>query len=144
MEKAERFTLPFRWKLSLIIISVCAVSLLAALGSYYAFDVIRFHNEIVARIEATQQLLMESLVASLEKDPTATDLALDKLRSDNLIVAAAVYSTSNRLLCKYIKGGANEFIPLPKVVNLNISTNEVTMFRPILNKEGRKLGTLYM
>ena len=146
MEIAERFTFPFRWKLSLIIISVCAVSLLAALGSYYTFEVYRFRSEIVARLDASQQLLMESLVVSLEKDPTATDLPLDKLRSEDLIVAAAVYSTSNRLLCKYIKGGANEFIPLPRVVPFNpsISTNEVTLFRPILNKEGRKLGTLYM
>ena len=146
MEIAERFTLPFRWKLSLIIISVCAVSLLAALGSYYTFEVYRFRSEIVARLDATQQLLMESLVAALEKDPTTTALPLDKLRNDNLIVAAAVYSASNKLLCKYIKEGANEFIPLPRVVPFNpsISTNEVTLFRPILNREGRKLGTLYM
>jgi len=145
MEIAERFTLPFRWKLSLIIISVCAVSLLAALGSYYAFEVYRFRNEIVARLDATQRLLMESLVSSLEKDPAATDLSLGTLKSDNLIVAAAVYSANNKLLSKYVKEGANEFIPLPRVVNFfNISTNEVTLFRPILNKEAKKLGTLYM
>jgi len=145
MEIAERFTLPFRWKLSLIIISVCAVSLLSALGSYYAFEVYRFRNEIVARLDATQRLLMESLVSSLEKDPAATDLSLGTLKSDNLIVAAAVYSANNKLLSKYVKEGANEFIPLPRVVNFfNISTNEVTLFRPILNKEAKKLGTLYM
>jgi len=121
MEIAERFTLPFRWKLSLIIISVCAVSLLAALGSYYAFEVYRFRNEIVARLDATQRLLMESLVSSLEKDPAATDLSLGTLKSDNLIVAAAVYSANNKLLSKYVKEGANEFIPLPRVVNFLIS-----------------------
>ncbi len=44
MPEPGRFTIPFRWKLSLVIISVSAVSLLTATGSYYLFEVYRFQN----------------------------------------------------------------------------------------------------
>ena len=58
MEKPERFTLPFRWKLSLVIISVCAVSLLAAIVSFYSLEVYRFNNEIYRQLEVTHRLLL--------------------------------------------------------------------------------------
>ncbi|MDD2764123.1 MAG: response regulator [Opitutaceae bacterium] len=144
MEKVERFTLPFRWKLSLIIISVCAVSLLTAIGGYYSYEVYRFHNEIYRRVEATQRLLLDSIVTALQKDPTAADLSLQTLQSDEVIVAAAVYSADNKLLAKYIKSGASEFIPLPQRINLNFSTDQVVAFHPLRSKEGKVLGTLYL
>src|SRR5512135_3579940 len=103
MENAPRFTLPFRWKLSLIIISVCAVSLLAAIGSFYFLEVLRFHNEIFRRMEATQRLLMQNIVTVLAKDPAATNLPLSALQNDEMIVAAAVYAADNRLLAKYVR-----------------------------------------
>ena len=144
MEKAERFTLPFRWKLSLVIISVCAVSLLAAIGSYYVLEVLRFQNEVNQRMEATQHLLRVGTVASLEVDPTGSSLSLSALRTDDTIVAAAVYSTENKLLAKYIKPGSNEFIPLPQRINFNLSTDRVVTIHQLRSQDGRMLGKLYL
>jgi len=144
MAMADRFTLPFRWKLTLLIISVCAVSLLAAIASYYVLEVLRFQNEVNQRMESTQRLLREGMVANLETDPTGSTLSLGALRSDDMIVAAAVYSPENKLLAKYIKPGSNEFIPLPQRINFNLSTTRVVTFQELRSQDGRLLGKLYL
>ena len=58
MKKTERFFLPFRWQLSLLIISVCAVSLAAAMASFYSIERYRFNNEYYRRLETTHSLLI--------------------------------------------------------------------------------------
>ncbi|HTT57058.1 MAG TPA: response regulator [Opitutaceae bacterium] len=144
MEKADRFHLPFRWKLTLLIISICAASLLAAFTSYYVYEVLRFQNEVNQRMESTQRLLREGLVANLDSDPTGATLSLAALRADDTIVAAAVYAPDNKLLAKYIKPGSNEFIPLPQRVNFNLSTTRVVTFQELRSQDGRLLGKLYL
>jgi len=144
MAKTARFALPFRWKLSLVIISVCAASLLTATASYYLFEVYRFQHEVSRQLETTQRLLIDAIVAALEKNPATTDFPLRTLQSDDTIVAAAVYSRTNRLLAKYIKPGAAEFIPLPQRFTLSIKTNQVVTFHPLRNPSGQFFGTLYI
>jgi hypothetical protein len=51
MNKTERFFLPFRWQVSLLIISVCALSLVAAMASFYSIERFRFNNEIYRRLK---------------------------------------------------------------------------------------------
>ena len=144
MEQADRFHLPFRWKLTLLIISVCAVSLLAAFTSYYVYEVLRFQNDVNQRLESTQRLLREGLVANLEADPAGGTLALNALRNDDTIVAAAVYSPENKLLAKYIKPGSNEFIPLPQRVPFNLSTTRIVTIKELRSPDGRFLGKFYL
>ena len=144
MEPATPFTIPFRWKLSLLIISVCAVSLMAAIGGLYLLEVFRFQNEIYHRLQGTQRLLIETIVGAMEKDQAAPDVSLASLQADETIVAAAVFSSGNRLLVKYIKPGAAEFIPLPQHINLSLSTDQVSTFITLRAKDGRELGKLYL
>ncbi len=144
MEKRVLPSLPFRWKLSLIIISVCAVSLLAAIGSFYFLEVLRFHNEIGRRLESTQRLMMRNLVTALEADPTGASVSLTALQSEEIVVAAAVFSTDNRLLAKYIRPGSNEFVPMPQRINLSFSTDQVVTLHQLRSDSGRVLGNLYL
>jgi signal transduction histidine kinase/DNA-binding response OmpR family regulator len=144
MEKADRFSLPFRWKLSLLIMGVCAVALLAATTSYYVLEVLRFQNEVNQRMEATQRLLREGIIATLESDPTGSSLSLAALGTDETIVAGAVYSPDNKLLAKYIKPGSNEFIPLPQRINFNLSTTRVVTIDQLRSADGQILGKLYL
>lgn len=144
MEKPVRFTLPFRWKLTLVIISVCAVSLLAAIVSFYSLEIYRFNNEIYRQLEVTHRLLLENLATTLVKEPTEIGQALDSLKNDEITVAAAVYSPDNRLLAKYIRPGTGEFIPLPQRIHLSFATDVVVIFRPLRDGDGRLLGTFYL
>jgi signal transduction histidine kinase/CheY-like chemotaxis protein len=145
METPERFTLPFRWKLSLVIISVCAVSLLAATVAFYSLEVYRFNSAIQLQLEVTHRPLMDSLVAALSKDPTGANLSLSSLGKDELTVAAAVYSPESKLLAKFIRPGVPEFIPLlQRIRQQGLSTDQVLILRPLLDNEGRRLGTFYL
>ena len=144
MEKTDRFSLPFRLKLSLIIISVCAVSLAAAIGAFYSMEVYRFNNESYRRLEATHALLKERLADALARDPAAARQVLAALESDESVVAAAVFSPDKRLLARYIKAGSNEFIPLPQRIRLSLSTDHVVIFDPLRSRDGHLFGSFYL
>ncbi len=144
MDKPRRMHLPFRWKLTLIIISVCALSLLAAMGSYYLLEVLRFQNEISRRIDSTESLLRPNIVHSLERDPTGRDLSLAALENDDIIAAAAIFSPDDTLLAKYIRPGSNEFIPLPQNVHFSLSTNRLARSYNLIDRNGKLLARLYL
>lgn len=144
MEKTERFSLPFRLKLSLVISSVCAVALAAAIVSFYSMEVFRFNSESYRRLEVTHALLMEKIVTALATDPATVSQALITLQTDDTVVAAAVFTPEKRLLARYIKSGSNEFIPLPQRIRLSFSTDHVVIFDPLRGRDGRVLGSFYL
>ena len=144
MEKSDRFSLPFRLKLSLLIISVCAVSLAAAIIAFYSMEVYRFNNESTRRLEATHALLKERLIALMASDPTGVRSAIASLESDESVVAAAVFSADKRLIARYIKAGSDEFIPLPQRIRQNFSPGHVILFDALSNRDGHLIGSFYL
>ncbi len=135
--------LPLRWRLTLLITTICAVTLLMAFGGYLTVEWYKAHQTLQDRMESNQRLLVQNAVSILSHDPKATDFGLHTLESDPTIVAAAVYSADNKLLAKYVRPGVEEFIPFAKSTTLNFSSDKVTIFRP-LRYEGQILGTLYL
>lgn len=135
--------LPFRWKVSVLTIFVCALSLSAALAAFYLFEVYRFRHETAAEMDSAAALVTDSAISSIESNPAPLDVSLQSLGKMPNVVAAAIYSPENRLLAKYIKQGSNEFIPRPTRINFNFSNDEVVIVRA-LRKDGNTLGTLYV
>jgi signal transduction histidine kinase/CheY-like chemotaxis protein len=135
--------MPLRWRLTLLITSICAVTLLAAFGGYLAVELVKIRSTVSDRMESTMRLLVENATAILVRDPTATNFPLKSLASDPTIVAAAVYSADDHLLTKFVRPGVDEFIPRPRGITLNFSTDQVIIFRP-LRHEGQQIGTLYL
>jgi signal transduction histidine kinase/DNA-binding response OmpR family regulator len=144
MEKTKRFSLPFRLKLSLLIMSVCAVSLAAAIISFYSMEVYRFDSESYRRLEATHALLMERIVSALATDPASVSQTLTALETDGTVTAAAIFSPEKKLLGRYIKAGSNEFIPQPQRIRMSFSTNHVVLFAPLRGRDGHVYGTFYL
>ena len=144
MEKTERFSLPFRWQLSLLIISVCAVSLAAAMVSFYSMERYRFNNEIYRRLETTHSLLIDRMISTLSDNPAAANDVLSALQTDDMVVAAAVYSPDRKLLAKYIKRNSAEFIPLPQRINLNFGADRLVIYRQLRGRDGHLFGTFYL
>gem|GEM_PF-6790960 len=136
--------MPLRWRLTLLITLICTLTLAAAFVGYLALEVSRLHEEVARNSQSTQRLLVESVTAVLERDPTATDFpVLNTLKNDDTIVAAAVYSPDDRsILEKYVRG-TDEFIPRPKLFSPSFSTDEVIIFRPLV-RDNHKLGTIYL
>jgi len=117
--------------------------LLTAFGSYIVVEWFKIKQSFQDRMETNQRLLVQNTIAILSHDPKATDFPLSTLESDPTIVAAAVYSADNKLLAKFVRPGAVEYIPFAKGTRLNFSAGNVTIFRQ-LSYEGQKLGTLYL
>ena len=135
--------MPLRWRLTLLITSICAVTLLTAFGGYLIVEWYKIKQSVQDRMEANQRLLVQNTINVLSRDPKATDFGLNSLEADSTIVAAAVYSADNKLLAKFVREGAVEYIPFAKGTTLNFAADQVTIFRPLMF-DGRKVGTLYL
>ena len=85
--------MPLRWRLTLLITSICAITLLAAFGGYLAVELLKIRQSVTDRMESTMRLLVANATSILERDPTATNFPLSTLQSDPTVVAAAVTMT---------------------------------------------------
>ncbi len=135
--------LPFRWKLTLLILLVCTISLGVSFVGFYLYDGIRFRDELERRIESTKRLLLENAATSFERNPEAIKFPVQMLTAEREIVAAAIYSADGRLLAKYIKEGSSEFIPPPQRFQNLFNTDRTIVLAPI-RKGNVTLGTLFI
>ncbi len=140
--------LPFRWKLTLLIMLVSGVTLGLAFFSLYMQDTIRFETEVGRRLDNSRRLAIGTLVPLMEQGQTVTDHHLATLLSgDSDIVAAAVYSPDNRLLARYIRAGAGEeFIPHPtgSISRIFSADRSVVLAALRSDRLPRPLGKLYL
>ena len=135
--------MPLRWRLTLLITSICAITLLAAFAGYFVVELLKIRRSVTDRMETTQRLLVDNVTNILVQDPKATSFSLASLEADQTVVAAAVYSADNKLLAKFVRAGEVEYIPLPRPITINLSTEGVPIFRPLIH-DGQKIGAIYL
>ncbi len=138
--------LPFRWKLTLLIMLVSGVTLGLAFFGLYIQDTIQFQGQLDRRLEDTRRVARDALLPLLEKQEPITDRQLMVLLSgDSDIVAAAVYSQKNKLLARYIRPGAEEYIPHPaSSLGRLFSADRGVVLAPLRTSGQQVLGTLYL
>ncbi|MDB6115312.1 MAG: rpfC 5 [Lacunisphaera sp.] len=136
-------SLPFRWQLTLFIVTICGVTLMLAFAGLYLYDKRQFNAEVDGRLEKTRVLLLENIVPLLEQNPNTTDLSLTLLGADPQVAAAAVYSADNKLLARYIRPGTNEVIPAPQRIN-QLLANDPAVTWSRISSGNRTLGNLYL
>ena len=134
-------TLPFRWRITLLVTSVSLLSLCAAFGGFLFWEVLRYRAQVASDLESTQALLVERVTSRLVADPSGETIKLDDLRATDSILAGAVYSLDNRILARYVKEGHQEFVPRP--FRTNVYPNAVTTFK-FLTYEGEQVGIIYL
>ncbi len=135
--------LPFRWKLTLLILLVCTISLSVSFIGFYIYDGVRFNSELDRRLDSTKRLVLDRATAAIEANAEKPNLSLQFLEKEPEIVVAAIYSTENRLVAKYIKTGSSEFIPPPQRFSNLFSINDRTVIlSPIRANDQRVVGTL--
>jgi len=135
--------LPFRWKLTLLILLVCTISLSVSFVGFYIYDGVRFNSELDRRLDSTKRLVLDRATAAIEANAEKPNLSLQFLEKEPEIVVAAIYSTENRLVAKYIKTGSSEFIPPPQRFSNLFSINDRTVIlSPIRANDQRVVGTL--
>ncbi len=137
-------SLSFRWQLTLFILMICGVTLSLALVGLYLYDQRQFTLEVQSRLEKTQLLMVNNLTPLLEQNPEAADLQLGALGVDAQIAAAALYTPDGKLLARYVRLGAHEFIPpLPKGMLKSFDNLRLVTWTPITS-DSKTIGQLYL
>ena len=134
--------LPFRWKLTLLILLVCTTSLGVSFVGFYVYDGIRFRDEVDRRLDSTKRLIMQRAESAIDRGQVL-DLPVEALTAQREIVAAAIYSQEGKLLAKYIKAGATEFIPPPQRFAGLFNTDRTIILAPI-RRGDITIGTLFI
>ncbi len=106
--------LPLRWKLTLLILLICAVSLAASFAGFFVYDSVRLRSVEKERLESVKRHLVDSVVAAFERNPEAPVVSFQTLEQEPWILAAGVISDKNLLVARYSKMGSEEFIPRPQ------------------------------
>jgi signal transduction histidine kinase/DNA-binding response OmpR family regulator len=111
---------------------------------FYIYDGIRFHDELERRVDSAKRLVIDRAAAAIESAPDKPLLALNHLDAEVEIVAAAIYNAEGKLLAKYIKSGASEFIPPPQRFSTLFNTDRTVILTPIRGTDQKVLGTLFI
>ncbi len=135
--------LPFRWKITLLITLVSGVTLALSMTGLYIHDVYEFRAEVERRMNATQSVIVDQVASELRAGTRTLVLPEASLLADPQIVAAAIYSSDNRLLARYVRPDSNEFIPTPSRIAQALTTERGVVVSPI-RVEGQIVGTLYL
>ena len=137
--------LPFKWKLTLVIMLTCVVSLLAACAAFVLFDIYQFRQGEIRELEAQVKMVSSATAVALARaDEPAVGASLTGLKSREQVVAAAVYDSGGSIIAHYIKRESGERIPATPTTLLNrFSGNYLVVSRSIVAGD-RRVGTVYL
>ena len=146
--------LPFKWKLTLILMATSVFSLLVGSLAFAWYDNYLFRDAMIKELQATASNTAEVIGALSDASMTAgnreaVDKALSSLKDKDqpLIVAAAVYTTGDTVISSYTKTGSGETIPpRPLKSQTSLEGDRLTVFRPInsIRSDRGWIGTLYL
>ena len=146
--------LPFKWKLTLILMATSVFSLLVGSLAFAWYDNYLFRDAMIKELQATASNTAEVIGALSGASMTAgnreaVDKALSSLKDKDqpLIVAAAVYTTGDIVISSYTKTASGETIPSrPLKSQTSLEGDRLTVFRPInsIRSDRGWIGTLYL
>jgi len=146
--------LPFKWKLTLILMATSVFSLLVGSLAFAWYDNYLFRDAMIKGLQATASNTAEVIGALSDASMTAgnreaVDKALSSLKDKDqpLIIAAAVYTTGDSVISSYTKTGSGETIPpRPLKSQTSLEGDRLTVFRPInsIRSDRGWIGTLYL
>ncbi|MDB6126886.1 MAG: rpfC 5, partial [Verrucomicrobia bacterium] len=136
--------MPLRWRLTLLITTVCAVTLLIAFGGYLAIEWINVRKAWQDRTETVSRTLVDTVTPILVHDPKTTSFNLAAIEGDPSVVALAIYSLDGKLLYKHVRPGADEFIPRPKGTTFEFTATQGRIWRILYNQEQKIVGSVYL
>ncbi|HYT59607.1 MAG TPA: response regulator [Haliangiales bacterium] len=136
--------LPFKWKLTLILMATSVFSLLVACAAFVWYDNYLFRQSMIRGLQADANIFsINSRSALVSGNKEDLHSALKALGGKD-IVAAAVYSRDDTPLSRYVKEGSGEVIPSrPSRWQYNIAGDYLVIFRPVVSG-GMKIGTIYL
>lgn len=135
----------FKWKLTMIVMFSCVVSLVAACAVFVLFDIHLFRDAAVTELEAQAKILSKASVETIRAhDQEALDGALAVLRSKEEVTASAVYDIEGKVIGSYFPAGAPHELPAkPDALLSRFEGDYLVMFQAIRDGAER-VGTIYL
>ncbi len=137
--------MPLRWRLTLLITLVSTLTLGAAFGGYFGFEVLRLQDDVTKNSqEFTSQLAVtvSDFLAS-GSEPSTKDWQ-NWITNHDTIVAVVVYSPTGKVLSSYIRPGSGASIGSLRSAYVNFSTDEAVIPTKLVDRNNRRLGTLVL
>jgi signal transduction histidine kinase/DNA-binding response OmpR family regulator len=135
--------LPFKWKLTLVLMATTVFSLLVACAAFFWYDNYLFRQSVIQGLQSDANSLSAiSPAAILSRNTNSLNKALEALASKD-IVAAAVYTRDDALLSEYKKDGGEVIPSKPSRLQYSFAGEHLVIFRPVAY-EGVKVGTIYL
>jgi len=133
-------------KLTVIIMSITAVTLLLACVVMVAYDLVTYRREMVADLSTLAEAVASNSTAALTfHDDQAAQEVLRSLRTQPHIIAACLYTQDGNVFATYVRGGqdSNFSPPRPRPEGSVSANGRFLLFRPVmLAKE--QIGTVYL
>ncbi len=138
-------SLPIRRKLTWIILLICGTVLLLAATAIALYEVYDFRRAMARDTTVLADVVASNVAGTLAfDDETAARGALRALRSEDHVVAAALYRNDGKLFVDFRRDGMKDVLPAkPGTDGAVFHDGGLTVFRPVLHNE-RRLGTLYV
>jgi two-component system, sensor histidine kinase and response regulator len=117
MKMGARYrNLPIRQKLRLIIMATVAAALILACAAFLVYDQIALRNSLLASTAVTAEMIGSNSTGALSfGDQKAATELLRTLRAQRSLVAAALYSANGQLFAVYLRDGAQQHTPFPRL-----------------------------
>ena len=146
MRLSDYRRLPLRTKLMIMLLVTSELMLVCAGVGFFTYDHFATQRGKVEHLEVLARFIEASTAEPLRRyELDAVPAILDKLRSEPLVVAAAVYSRQGLLVGEY-RRDASDGVPFPvdpEPSGHRYAGGYLTVFRKI-RVEGEAVGTIYL
>ncbi len=137
--------LPIRRKLKWIILAICSFVLLLAVTAIALYEVFAFRRALARDTVVLADVVAANVSGTLAfDDEMAARVALSALRSEEHVLAAALYQEKTGLFARYVRPGAEHVFPdSPGALRAEFENRGLQVVRPV-HQNGRRLGTIFV
>ncbi len=134
-------------KLTAVAMVTSSVALLVACVAFVAYDYFTFRAGMAVDLGVAAQGVELNILPALDfKDAQFAENVLGSLRARGDVIAACVFDEEGQPFGKYVRDGQEGFVPPPARVGgpAYFEGDRLRVFRDIVNKESKKVGSIYI
>jgi signal transduction histidine kinase len=138
--------IPIRRKVMAILLLTCGAVVLFTCAAFFSYELVTFRRTTVSQLTTLGEIIAANSTAALafENQEDAQEI-LSALRVDRHVVAAALYDKRGVLFSKYPADLPAADLPAkPAADGFLFERSHLIGFQPVVQKDSKRLGTLYL
>src|SRR6185437_5319441 len=139
-------SLPFRGKLTLVVLLTCCVSVVTASAAFAVYDVASLRPRLMKELGVVAQIMASDSAAALASgDSAAARELLGSIAPQRHVIQACLYTKAGQPFTRYTRADAagTAFPPAPPVEGITILSGHITAVEQV-RARGKRIGTLYL